>query len=51
MITTRAGGYGAVREAIETILKARGQWDDAVASFLKTLEMEETENSGPEAVT
>ncbi len=50
MITTRPGGSGAVREAIETILKARGAWDSAVAGFLARLEKEETEKAGPEAV-
>ena len=29
-----------MREAIEIILKARGQWDDAVESFLAELERE-----------
>lgn len=29
------GGRGAVREAIEGVLKARGLWDDLVAPYLK----------------
>ena len=29
------GGHGAVREAIEGVLKARGLWDDLVAPFLR----------------
>ena len=29
------GGHGAVREAIEGVLKARGLWDELVASFLR----------------
>lgn len=30
-VTACAGGHGAVREAIEHLLKARGRWDEAVA--------------------
>ncbi len=29
------GGKGAVREAIEGVLKARGQWDDLVSRFIR----------------
>jgi len=29
----RRGGHGAVREAIEAILRARGEWDRALAAF------------------
>ena len=36
-ITSKAGGYGAVREAIETILKARGDWDSIVKRFVEQL--------------
>ena len=50
MVTERSGGHGAVREAIEAILKARGQWEDAVQSFLGELEREEAGEKGPEAV-
>ncbi len=32
-ITSRPGGYGAAREAVEHLLKARGRWDDAVGFF------------------
>ena len=32
-VTRRAGGRGAVREAIETILKAQGRWDDFVQKY------------------
>ncbi|MEM6256922.1 MAG: HAD hydrolase family protein [Planctomycetota bacterium] len=32
-ITVKAGGRGAVREAIEHLLKSRGKWDEAVAVF------------------
>ncbi len=49
-ITQRAGGRGAVREAIETILKARGEWEEALASFLDELRNEEAGKQGPEAV-
>jgi 3-deoxy-D-manno-octulosonate 8-phosphate phosphatase (KDO 8-P phosphatase) len=31
--TTRAGGCGAVREAIEWLLKLRGQWQEAAAQY------------------
>lgn len=33
-ITNRPGGKGAVREVIELILKAKGQWGHAVARFI-----------------
>lgn len=33
-VTQANGGYGAVREAIELILKAQGSWDDLVKSYL-----------------
>lgn len=32
-ITTKPGGYGAVREAIENLLSSKGRWADAVALF------------------
>lgn len=32
-VTTRPGGQGAVREAVEHLLKARGEWSDALALF------------------
>ena len=32
-VTTRPGGRGAVREAIEHLLKAQGKWDEALAVF------------------
>jgi 3-deoxy-D-manno-octulosonate 8-phosphate phosphatase (KDO 8-P phosphatase) len=32
-VTKRPGGRGAVREAIETILKAQGRWDDFVQKY------------------
>lgn len=32
-VTTRNGGHGAVREAIEHLLRAQDRWDDAVALF------------------
>lgn len=33
-VTDRPGGHAAVREAIEHLLKSRGQWDEAVKRFL-----------------
>jgi len=50
IVTHLSGGKGAVREAIEMILKADNRWDDAVSSFLAELKMEEEEQKGPEAV-
>jgi YrbI family 3-deoxy-D-manno-octulosonate 8-phosphate phosphatase len=33
--TTRlTGGHGAVRELVETILKAKGRWDDVIQRYL-----------------
>ena len=32
-VTVRPGGKGAVREAIEHLLKAKGRWDEAIALF------------------
>lgn len=32
-VTTKSGGQGAVREAIEHLLKAQGKWDEALAVF------------------
>lgn len=50
VVTAKNGGSGAVREAIETILKAQGRWDGAVQSFLEELKVEEATEKGPEAV-
>ena len=50
MITEHGGGNGAVREAVEVILKAQGQWDAAVNSFLEELKEEDAGKAGPEAV-
>lgn len=35
LVTKRAGGDGAVREVAETILKARGVWNDLVQKYLQ----------------
>ena len=32
-VTARPGGSGAVREAVEHILKAQGRWTEAVRTF------------------
>jgi len=32
-VTARAGGQGAVRETVETILKAKGVWEDVIRRF------------------
>jgi 3-deoxy-D-manno-octulosonate 8-phosphate phosphatase (KDO 8-P phosphatase) len=34
VITTAAGGHGAVREVAELILRARGVWDDVINEYL-----------------
>lgn len=50
IVTTHSGGRGAIREIVEMLLKARGEWDQAVAGFLAELEREESGKAGPEAV-
>jgi 3-deoxy-D-manno-octulosonate 8-phosphate phosphatase (KDO 8-P phosphatase) len=35
-VTRAAGGHGAVREVIDDLLKARGEWDEAKARYLAT---------------
>ena len=32
-VTVRPGGQGAVREAIEHLLKAKGRWDEAIGLY------------------
>lgn len=34
MVTDHAGGSGSVRDVVEYILRAQGQWDDVVKSYL-----------------
>ncbi|HZE71763.1 MAG TPA: HAD hydrolase family protein [Pyrinomonadaceae bacterium] len=34
-ITSARGGYGAVREAVELILRAQGYWSDLLEKYLK----------------
>lgn len=50
MVTQRGGGHGAVREVIETVLKARGEWEAAVEGYLEELHGEQDGKAGPEAV-
>jgi 3-deoxy-D-manno-octulosonate 8-phosphate phosphatase (KDO 8-P phosphatase) len=33
-VTTAAGGHGAVRETVETLLRWRGEWDQALERYL-----------------
>ena len=33
-VTQAAGGQGAVREAIETVLKAQRRWDDVIRKYV-----------------
>jgi 3-deoxy-D-manno-octulosonate 8-phosphate phosphatase (KDO 8-P phosphatase) len=35
VVTRRAGGAGAVRECVETILRAQGRWDATVREFVR----------------
>ena len=35
-VSARRGGHGAVREAIEHLLRARGVWEEVVARHLDT---------------
>jgi YrbI family 3-deoxy-D-manno-octulosonate 8-phosphate phosphatase len=35
LVTSLPGGNGAVRELIETILKAQGRWDDLIRKYLE----------------
>jgi 3-deoxy-D-manno-octulosonate 8-phosphate phosphatase (KDO 8-P phosphatase) len=35
--TPRAGGAGAVRDAVEAILRARGDWDRTLSAYLESL--------------
>jgi len=37
LVTDAPGGRGAVRQAVEAILRAKGGWDKAVASYLEGL--------------
>ena len=34
LVTTRAGGRGALREVIELILEAQGKWQEALARYI-----------------
>lgn len=44
LVTPRAGGHGAARDAIEQILRARGDYDAAVGAYLLSLS---SSHSGP----
>lgn len=35
LVTEKGGGHGAVREAIEFILKAQGRWENVIKSYLE----------------
>jgi 3-deoxy-D-manno-octulosonate 8-phosphate phosphatase (KDO 8-P phosphatase) len=32
-VTTNAGGHGALRDAVELILKSQGRWDEIVRHY------------------
>jgi 3-deoxy-D-manno-octulosonate 8-phosphate phosphatase (KDO 8-P phosphatase) len=34
-VTTAAGGRGAIREFVEALLRARGEWEAAVGRYLE----------------
>ena len=34
-VSTRAGGHGAIREIVEALLKARGEWDSTLAGYYR----------------
>jgi 3-deoxy-D-manno-octulosonate 8-phosphate phosphatase (KDO 8-P phosphatase) len=38
-VTTAPGGHGAVREVIETVLRARGEWEAALDRYLAPREV------------
>jgi 3-deoxy-D-manno-octulosonate 8-phosphate phosphatase (KDO 8-P phosphatase) len=44
LITARAGGAGAARDAIELILRARGDWDAALGAYLISLSTPSAKN-------
>jgi 3-deoxy-D-manno-octulosonate 8-phosphate phosphatase (KDO 8-P phosphatase) len=33
-VTKAPGGFGAVREVIELLLKSQGRWDDLIKKYL-----------------
>jgi 3-deoxy-D-manno-octulosonate 8-phosphate phosphatase (KDO 8-P phosphatase) len=33
-VTNAAGGFGAVREVVELILKSQGRWDDLIKGYI-----------------
>ncbi len=45
-VTTKEGGKGACREAIELVLKSQGRWDDAISAVLSEFR-EEDESHNP----
>lgn len=37
-VTEKRGGEGAVREAVEVVLRAKGVWEDTISKYLSELE-------------
>jgi 3-deoxy-D-manno-octulosonate 8-phosphate phosphatase (KDO 8-P phosphatase) len=37
-VTAAAGGHGAVREVVEALLRARGEWEPALERYLAARE-------------
>ena len=46
-VTTRSGGNGAVREAIEMILESQGKWASATDTYLRDLERTDARSDDP----
>jgi 3-deoxy-D-manno-octulosonate 8-phosphate phosphatase (KDO 8-P phosphatase) len=42
-VTTTPGGRGAVREVVETVLRAQGRWEEGLQSFLSRLAEEQAQ--------
>jgi len=46
-VTTASGGHGAVREVIERLLQARGEWEETVERFLRARDAVDAVDAGP----
>src|SRR5260370_36682149 len=47
-VTRAAGGRGAIREVIETVLRAQGRWEEGVERYYQQLEQEHERGGGAE---
>ena len=50
-VTEKSGGHGAVREAIEMILKAQDRWEEGIQAFLNRLRREQESGEAPGEIT